>query len=338
MTKKQLIAVYAFITFMMVWGSDLLNAIKYKQTITAAEIFGPFTVTQILYVLVTLILTRLVFIKYYSSQKIKLIVAVAGLIILFISLRYSLEEMIFPLIFNYRNYNPNTKLSFYILDNLYYAFVYIVLGILVFLLDNQVGSKKKQALLIQQSRDAELAFLRSQINPHFLFNSLNNIYALSYKNSPKTPEAILKLSELMRYMLYEKQETISLNSEWQYVQNFISLQQLRYDHPLALDIKTSGNLDNVKIPSYLLIPFIENAFKHGDFSDETHPLKIDLTVTEAGINFYIENKTAKKNKEPEGGIGLENVKRRLALLYPNQHQIDVILSEVKFSIHLQIKR
>jgi LytS/YehU family sensor histidine kinase len=323
----------------MTWGLDLVNDFKYGSTISLSGMTRLFNFTQLIYSLLTLLITHWVFKRYYSKRnKWPLVIAVICIIPAFILFRYGLEEMLIPALFNARNYNEGTSFLFYSLDNVYYAIIYIVLGFLIFMLDNQITIQKKQALLITQSREAELAFLRSQINPHFLFNTLNNIYALSYKNSPKTPEAILKLSGLMRYMLYEKQENIPLVKEWEYIQHFISLQQLRYDYPLALSVTIEGDPDNIRIPPYLLIPFIENAFKHGDLADEKNPLIIKLSIKESAWEFYVENKVASQQKDPEGGVGLENVQRRLALLYENRHHLQMEQKAEKFLIYLQINR
>lgn len=339
MTRKQQIWIYAIILVVMTWGLDLVNDIKYREAINLSDMASLFNFTQLIYALFTLLITHWVFKRFYSKRnKWLLVIAVICIIPAFILFRYGLEEVLIPALFNARNYNEGTSFLFYSLDNVYYAIVYIVLGSLIFMLDNQLTIQKKQALLVAQSREAELAFLRSQINPHFLFNTLNNIYALSYKNSPKTPEAILKLSTLMRYMLYEKQEKIPLVKEWEYIQHFISLQQLRYDYPLALSISIEGDPGNIRIPPYLLIPFVENAFKHGDLADEKNPLIIQLSIKELAWEFYVENKVVTQQKDPEGGVGLENVQRRLALLYENRHQLRMEQKAEKFSIYLQINR
>jgi LytS/YehU family sensor histidine kinase len=323
---------------MMVWGLDAVNLFKFESTINWIEVLHPLHATHLIYMLTTIILTRFVFKKYYIIKKYRYILfSIIGLFALFIVLRYTLEELLMPYLFQISNYNTNTPFNYYVLDNLYYAAVNILLGFLIFLLDYQVGAQQTESKLLQQTREAELALLRSQISPHFLFNSLNNIYALSYKKSEKTPEAILKLSELIRYMLYEKQHLVMLSNEWEYVQHYIDLQQLRYDYPLPIDIVSIGDWSAIKIPPYLLIPFVENAFKHGDFTDPSVPLHLQLEVTQAQLVIFISNKIAQQQqKHEEGGIGLENVRRRLLLLYPQQHSLDIQEASGKFDIHLRI--
>ncbi len=337
MNKKQLWILYAVIIFMMVWGFDLLNAVKFNNKINWSRVFTVFAVTQTFFVLTTMLLTRLVFSRYYTRKQYgKLSLAVAGLMVYFILVRYLTEEIIMPAISGARNYNEATPFLYYVLDNIYFAIIYIFLGFLVFLLDYQVGLKHKESLLIQQNREAELAFLRSQVSPHFLFNSLNNIYALSYKKSGKAPEAILKLSELVRFMLYEKQEMIPLSKEWEYVQNLVSLQQLRYHFPLPIETEVKGDLSAVHIAPYLLIPFVENVFKHARLVENAPPIKMLLQVEGNRLYFSLSNTISNGQKDKAGGIGLQNVKRRLELLYPGRYQLTINNDKQLFSIQLTI--
>ncbi len=228
-------------------------------------------------------------------------------------------------------------MEYYFLDNVYYAIVYIFLGVSIYFADELAGSRRRQAALTVQNREAELAFLRSQINPHFLFNSLNNIYALSYKGSEKTTGAIMKLSELMRYMLYEKKQTVPLLTEWEYVQHFIALQQLRYDHPVLNYLSLEGNAENWEIPPYLLVTLCENAFKHGDFTRE-QPFVLKVKATPDVLYVYSENHIAQQQKDASGGIGLVNISRRLDLLYGNKQTVEIQKRDALFNLTLQISR
>jgi len=185
-------------------------------------------------------------------------------------------------------------------------------------------NERVQRDLENQRLSAELAFLKSQINPHFLFNSLNSIYSLAYQRSDTTPEAILKLSEIMRYMLYEcNDNTVDLSKELQYLQNFIDLQKIRFGNKAYIDFKIEGNVSNQKIVPLLLIAFIENAFKHGVANDEASPIKLLISVNKEHLQFFIQNKKHTNNMDAAGGIGLNNVKRRLDLLYPGKYNLDI---------------
>jgi LytS/YehU family sensor histidine kinase len=178
--------------------------------------------------------------------------------------------------------------------------------------------------LEKQRLTAELAFLKSQINPHFLFNSLNSIYSLAYQKSDTAPEAILKLSEIMRYMLYECNDNkVDLEKELQYLQNYIDLQKIRFGKKAFINFKIDGEVKDQKIVPLLLIPFVENAFKHGVANDPVNPINILLSFNDHELHFYMENKKHLHNRDAVGGIGLQNVKRRLELLYHNKYKLNI---------------
>jgi two-component system LytT family sensor kinase len=185
-------------------------------------------------------------------------------------------------------------------------------------------NERIQRDLENQRLSAELAFLKSQINPHFLFNSLNSIYSLAYQRSEKTPDAILKLSEIMRYMLYECNDNkVDLEKELQYLQNYIDLQKIRFGDKAYIDFKVEGAVVNQKIVPLLLVAFIENAFKHGVANNPLTPIRLLIDVDEAHLHFYIQNKKHSNNRDVIGGIGLNNVKRRLNLLYPDKYNLEI---------------
>jgi two-component system LytT family sensor kinase len=185
-------------------------------------------------------------------------------------------------------------------------------------------NERVQRDLENQRLSAELAFLKSQINPHFLFNSLNSIYSLAYQKSDTTPEAILKLSEIMRYMLYESNDNkVDLEKELQYLQNYIDLQKIRFGNNAFVDFKITGEVGNQKIVPLLLIAFIENAFKHGVANDPSAPICLRINLDGTHLHFYMENKKHMLNRDNEGGIGLNNVKRRLDLLYPGKYTLTI---------------
>jgi LytS/YehU family sensor histidine kinase len=262
---------------------------------------------------------------------------VMALFITFILLRYVLEEVLSPLLFGVRNYPERTSILSYSVDNLYFAGVYILFGFFVFLLDSQIAAQKTQALLLQRTKEAELQFLRSQINPHFLFNTLNNIYSLVYEQSPKAPAAVLKLAELMRYMLYEKQDKVVLDTEWNYVMNYIELQKLRFPYDLPLDIKLKGDVKQHQIIPHLLISFVENAFKHGDLKSPDHPLLLHLECNAKELHFRIKNKVGHQQKDAGGGVGLQNIRRRLDLQYPSDYTLVTDQSDGNFESVLTLK-
>lgn len=193
--------------------------------------------------------------------------------------------------------------------------------------------------------DASLSFLRSQINPHFLFNALNTLYGTALQeNAERTGEGIQKLGDMMRFMLQENhQDKISLTRDIDYLNNYIALQKLRISRTSDITIETQieDHLNNLQIAPMLLIPFVENAFKHGISLQEPSHIKITLQTKAQTLYFDVSNTIhLKKDNDPEkmqSGIGLQNVKRRLALLYPNQHELIIRENAKEFFIHLTLQ-
>lgn len=199
---------------------------------------------------------------------------------------------------------------------------------------NEVARKKVE----NEKVTSELQFLKTQLNPHFLFNSLNTVYSLSVKKSENTSEAIINLSELMRYMLYEaNQNLVPLEKELDYIKNYVQLQILRLSDSEKVSFNVHGDDKNKKIAPLLFISFIENAFKYGtDFKGKTD-VKITITITENTIRFFVKNKIGSyRIKTKSSGIGLENIKNRLHLLYPKAHQLSIDESDDYYTIDLAL--
>nr|WP_293845911.1 sensor histidine kinase [uncultured Arsenicibacter sp.] len=284
------------------------------------------------------ILNRFLPTRKYSYLLIGTVLAVIS----FIVTRYTLEEIMSPLLFNARNYSEDTTLTYYIEDNFYFALPTLGLGWLVKLVEDWFTYQTERSSLVSERNTAELAFLKSQVNPHFLFNTLNNIYALTYTKSPEAPGAVLKLSELMRYMLYEssspdgQSRTVALSKEVNYLTNLIDLEKIRVANA-QVHFQADGNLDLYRIEPLLLITFVENAFKHGDLTNAGQPLTILLSVKQGQLTFITKNKIAQREKDGVGGIGLQNVQRRLALLYPDRHTLRVNEENGAYVCHLTIQ-
>tara|TARA_R110002050_G_scaffold32534_4_gene83729 strand:+ start:13451 stop:14353 length:903 start_codon:yes stop_codon:yes gene_type:complete len=191
----------------------------------------------------------------------------------------------------------------------------------------------------------ELRFLRSQVSPHFFFNTLNNIYSLTLEKSDQAPEVVLKLSELMRYLLYAtKKQRQDLTSEINCIRNYIDLERIRFDDSLKIDMNISGNLDNCKIPPMLLIPLIENCFKHGASKNiGDMKIKIDVNVDDSFMDFKVSNSIPVVKKEyvypvKRGGIGLSNVKKRLELGYAkSEYDLKIFEEDKMFNVFLKLK-
>lgn len=187
---------------------------------------------------------------------------------------------------------------------------------------------------------SELKFLRNQINPHFLFNTLNNLYSLTLKKADNAPDVVLKLSELMRYMLYESNERlVSIDKELDYIKNYTALEQLRLGEKSDVHLSITGLVNNQKIAPLLFSPFLENSFKHGISAQvEKAWVVINLEIEEDGLDFEVVNSKPKNPIDRKvGGIGLSNVKRRLQLLYPDKHELVVTDKEDSYNINLKLK-
>ncbi len=194
----------------------------------------------------------------------------------------------------------------------------------------------QQKEAVMQRKQAELLFLRSQINPHFLFNSLNNIYSLVYHRSEQSLQALSSLSDLLRYMLYDTEEKVVMQKEIDYIEKYIALQSLRFEHKVKIEIKIIGQPSSVVMAPLLLIPFVENAFKHGDLSPEGEGITLSIFANEHQMNFACLNRTGHHQKDTGGGIGLQNVRRRLDLLYPGKYDLSVEEKDNHFSVQLEI--
>jgi two-component system LytT family sensor kinase len=225
----------------------------------------------------------------------------------------------------------------YFISTIFASLTFVFLSTVLKFTTDWFLNERIQRDLENQRLSAELSFLKSQINPHFLFNSLNSIYSLAYQRSETTPDAILKLSEIMRYMLYECNDNeVSLEKELQYLQNYIELQKIRFGKNAYIDFKINGRVDGQKIVPLLLIAFIENAFKHGVVNDARSAIRLLIEVDESHLYFFIQNRKHTSNKDNLGGIGLINVKRRLDLLYPGRYKLDIIDGKETYTCELTL--
>ncbi|MBG8554102.1 sensor histidine kinase [Hymenobacter sp. BT594] len=229
-----------------------------------------------------------------------------------------------------------------------YYFMHLIATVPLFLFlswlarvtENLVLNTIRKEQLEKQAVEAELVNLKSQINPHFLFNTLNNIHTLVYKQAPAAPEAVMHLASLMRYMIYESNAaTVPLARELDYLQDYVSLQQLRYKNSPVVDLHIAGETAACSIAPLLFIHLLENAYKHSPARLEPGDLRVWVEIKEDCLTFRVQNPIAKKPAralEEPGGIGLPNVRKRLALLYPGQHTLDVHSTGNTFTVTLAI--
>jgi len=238
-------------------------------------------------------------------------------------------------------YSLRENLRARVYDNVLPHFFLVTAGAAIKFMFDQLRLQKKIADLAKEKAEAELNFLKSQINPHFLFNSLNSVYFLIDKNNPEARQALHKFSDMLRYQLYEANgEKIAIEKEIDYLQDYVHLQQLRKDENYKVQFNCSPEVKSFSIEPLLLIPFVENAFKHiSHRSDGNNFVKLDLARSDGYFEFAIENSCEKGvyTTEQHGGIGMNNVKRRLELLYPNTHQLNVDDNANTFKVKLKLK-
>lgn len=192
---------------------------------------------------------------------------------------------------------------------------------------------------INENLKTELALLRSQVSPHFMFNVLNNMVAMARKKSDLLEDSLIKLSQLLRYMLYETEHRVTLGKELEYLQSYIDLQKQRFGNLVSVQTRFEIEDEQLEIEPMLLVPFVENAFKHGTVTVDDPEIIIDIRNRGTGLQVHVRNKykvNRNEVKDATSGIGLENVKRRLKLLYPNRYTLHIDQSGEVFDITLQI--
>jgi two-component system LytT family sensor kinase len=233
----------------------------------------------------------------------------------------------------------NFKTRFY--DNIIPVFLLVTAGAACRLIKDYLQSQRRLSEIAQEKAQTELKFLKSQINPHFLFNSLNAIYFLIYKQNTEARKTLLQFSDLLRYQLYDcNADTIAIETEVAYLQDYIRLQKLRKDTNYEVAVNIQSEIKGFQIVPLLLIPFIENAFKHiSHHQNSKNFVHVELAKNNGSFSFCVEN--SKENQLQKtllpGGIGLINVKRRLELLYPDKHQLEIHNNDNTFKVQLELK-
>jgi sensor histidine kinase YesM len=221
----------------------------------------------------------------------------------------------------------------------FWTVMYSFYSVIIYLAIEWYKERRIRYELIKEKQQGEIDLLKSQVNPHFLMNTLNNLYSLVYQGSKQSGEAILKLSDLMRYMLYDTHsDRVSLENEIKYLNSFIELQMLRSSNKDLVDFQISGDPRGKLIAPMLLIPFVENAFKHGNKNLPGMGITIRLGIDQKDIIFEVENIKASKSvqKISESGIGLQNIQKRLELQYPGKHNLEITDAIDHFYIQLKL--
>jgi len=220
---------------------------------------------------------------------------------------------------------------------LLFMFTILVRFIMVFALSFGISSWMRLKKIEEEGLKAELSFLRAQINPHFLFNTLNSVYALSVIKSDKAPEAITRLSQMMRYVTREAvHEKVSLENELNYILAYIELEKLRMTPNMKLYVEHTGDFGKALIAPLILLPLVENVFKHGITTSKTGNLMIKINFRGNELILETENEITNSSKNSVSGMGLSNLKKRLELLYPHRHHLRISESANKYQTLLRI--
>lgn len=231
-------------------------------------------------------------------------------------------------------------LPFIILGIYFVVIVVITVGLVIHNLKSVVKNEELKTKFLQaelQLKEQKLKFLKMQIHPHFLFNSLNTIYGYTIKKADEAPEMVLKLSNLLDYILYQvNKPSVNLADEINHLQDYIELKKMRFHDTLQVVFLDSITDKNLQIAPMLLIPFVENSFKHGVIVNGKLSVKITISFSSDELKFSIENST-KKDEKSTNGIGLENIKKRLLLLYPKAHSLQIEEKNDTFKVNLQIQ-
>ncbi|MBI1267478.1 MAG: hypothetical protein GC193_08620 [Cryomorphaceae bacterium] len=253
-----------------------------------------------------------------------------------IGIRYLIQEVLLMQLFGVRNYYFDITFANYLLDNLFFTFQYSLFSFFFFFHRNSMHTERQRVALELQHKKAELELLRSQVNPHVLFNNLNSIYSLVNSKSDKALTAIEHLSELLRFTLYEKREFIPFSDELLLIERYIALHQFRLDYPIQIAIKCAPNTSTLLIPPMSVLTLVENALKHGIYREASEVI-IFSAKADVGLTISISNVT--KSEIPHNqsiGVGLEHLQRRLQLLLPNRHTFTILRHGNRFEVTMNI--
>jgi len=235
---------------------------------------------------------------------------------------------------------PLTKtLPFIVLGVFFVVTISVAISLLMYSYKSIISNENLRNKILEtqlKMRENELKFLKMQIHPHFLFNSLNTIYGFALKKRDEAPEMILKLSNLLDYILYQiEKPKVFLKDEINHLMDYVSLEKMRFHDTIDVEVNFKVSNENLQIAPMLLIPFVENSFKHGTIIDGKLKVTIYIETNENTLFFEIVN-SAVKEKDSVKGIGLENIEKRLEMLYPKNHDLKVVQSENQFEVKLEI--
>lgn len=258
-------------------------------------------------------------------------------VLLFPALRYAIEEVLYPATLGFGNYIDPTFYG-YLRENLYWRGIPVVVAsLVVYLLEQRSEAERRHRELLEQKTQSELAFLRGQLNPHFLFNTLSYLYTEAFRLDASLANTVLQLSDMLRYALQSaEKEQAPIAEEVQLLQNYMAIFEKRFKGRFFANFSVEGEGMEQKVEPLLLMPFFENALKHGLTSDPARPVVFTLSVKPGRLHFSSLNYVSQKEKDQGAGIGLDNVKRRLALRYPGRYELQARKNKDTFRVDLTI--
>jgi len=278
--------------------------------------------------------------KSYSSagRKLRLLYSIPLGLAFFIILRYGIEEVFLREVFGFGNYGVNCPVLFYVQDNLFRGSFFGMVSLMVVLMETKTDSEQRILQLKNEKADAEIIFLRSQLNPHFLFNTLSFLHTKAIQYDTALGETIRQLSEMFRYALQSsKSDRLPIEREVDLLENYISIFQKRFGSNFYVEFQVNGVNLGKMIEPLLLMPMVENAFKHGVTTEPDDPVRISLQVSDQYLNFKCGNRINNYQKDKGHGVGMENIKRRLGLLYPDKHSLNIEQDKEFYSVSLELE-
>jgi len=334
-------------THVLIWGVAYFLILNYVNTISDfRKDEGPFWLAILFGMLMNQVIfysTAFFIVPRFLRLK-KMLLLIITLISTFVLINLFESFIDYNWLVGFFSSESESYLS-YLLYNATSSFFILLLGLSYALIKYWVQSEKLKRILYEEKLTTEMAFLKSKINPHFLFNVLNSLYAKSLKqNAPELADGIAKLAELMRYMVYEtNEEKVVLEKEIHHIKNFIEVYQLRIaeNDDVLINLVTKGDMKAVKISPMLLIPFVENAIKHGVNPKTKSVIDIFIETQQNKMHFKVTNtiqKSANGIIDDSSGFGLDNLKRRLTILYPDAHTLETKEENGLFISSLNLER
>lgn len=261
-----------------------------------------------------------------------------SLFFMFAGIRYFLEEIVVYNIIGSHNYAVNSRrFWYYVFDNSYFSLKLILFSTFIYLLFKFLDNQKRIYQLELEHQKAEMGALKMQLEPHFLFNTLNVFYTELVDTQPETAKGIHKLSELLRHLTYEaKKDYVSLKSELKFIKDYIYFYEKRFEQNLFLNFTINGSVEQQQIPSLILIHFLENIFKHGILNDKENPASVEIKVSNDSLILETVNKISNVKNYSTQGIGKENLEKRLQLIFKENYNFTSKQTDSQYSTSLKI--